>query len=598
MTRIEWVVGTDRGCDVRLTEPSLNGRHCRLHQQHGRWSVEPLDGNVSVEGVPRRGPTEISPDTRVELVGCDGRNSLVLPWPSPAGARGVWTIGRSPDCDVMLDVPNVSGKHGRLILGQHGSWVLEDLGSTNGLYVDAERTEPVRGLRVVPEMIVYFGVTPVSVSVLIDGLGASPLVAPTPRASAEVKGSQTESPASSISPHVPEKELGIQLQARNDRTTDPASSRSRADRPKRLHHLGVLLTSLITLPLLAVVFTQLQPDRSQPRPQESIAASIPRAPATAEPKVPQRGSVVDESIEASAASSSAPTSTLRQDPQAAQTSGTDGLLESDVEVSDAMYWVLIELPSESSSGASDEDEVSAPRFRLGTAVAVSPRRLITTGSVILAAEELQEQLGGVLRVMHLTSQRILSVREHGVHDQLVRRMSLADAARQKFDETSTAPESAAQEKDLRSRAEMVDISLLAVSAVDAGWLGVEKVAGSFEQIGNKVNRRPRQSLQAWHAGFDAEDPFWDQTVPPDVATIATRLGTVTSNLEGIDGPSQFALATVRSDLNLFGSPVMSNGTLVGIISYSSATDERVADATVSVEAVAPSVLAELISGSN
>jgi hypothetical protein len=54
----------------------------------------------------------------------------------PAGA----TIGRSRQCDVMLDDPNISRTHAE-IRPRGGSWVLTDLGSTNGSRLNGRRLE-------------------------------------------------------------------------------------------------------------------------------------------------------------------------------------------------------------------------------------------------------------------------------------------------------------------------------------------------------------------------------------------------------------------------------------------------------------------------
>ena len=47
-------------------------------------------------------------------------------------ARRASTLGRSRQCDVVLDDPNVSRQHAE-IRPRGGSWVLTDLGSTNGI---------------------------------------------------------------------------------------------------------------------------------------------------------------------------------------------------------------------------------------------------------------------------------------------------------------------------------------------------------------------------------------------------------------------------------------------------------------------------------
>lgn len=51
-------------------------------------------------------------------------------------------FGRDPGCDVTLDHPTVSARHARLVLTRSGI-VLEDLGSTNGTYVDDARIDRV-----------------------------------------------------------------------------------------------------------------------------------------------------------------------------------------------------------------------------------------------------------------------------------------------------------------------------------------------------------------------------------------------------------------------------------------------------------------------
>lgn len=47
-------------------------------------------------------------------------------------------VGRLPSCDVTLDDPSVSRRHARLSR-RNDRWVVEDLGSTNGISVNGER---------------------------------------------------------------------------------------------------------------------------------------------------------------------------------------------------------------------------------------------------------------------------------------------------------------------------------------------------------------------------------------------------------------------------------------------------------------------------
>ena len=48
------------------------------------------------------------------------------------------TMGRSSECDIPLEDDYASGRHARLF-PQGSRWFLEDLGSTNGTYIDEQR---------------------------------------------------------------------------------------------------------------------------------------------------------------------------------------------------------------------------------------------------------------------------------------------------------------------------------------------------------------------------------------------------------------------------------------------------------------------------
>jgi len=62
---------------------------------------------------------------------------------APTGA----TIGRSRECDIVLQDSNVSRRHAELRPGPQGRWTISDLGSTNGVRVNGR---PVPGGQVQP----------------------------------------------------------------------------------------------------------------------------------------------------------------------------------------------------------------------------------------------------------------------------------------------------------------------------------------------------------------------------------------------------------------------------------------------------------------
>ena len=47
-------------------------------------------------------------------------------------------VGRAPECEIRLDDTYVSQMHARLF-GKNGKWYVEDLGSTNGTFVNDQK---------------------------------------------------------------------------------------------------------------------------------------------------------------------------------------------------------------------------------------------------------------------------------------------------------------------------------------------------------------------------------------------------------------------------------------------------------------------------
>ncbi len=55
-------------------------------------------------------------------------------------------LGRSRDCDIVVDDPNVSRRHAELDRTPDGGWAVHDLGSTNGVLVNGKRVKRVQQL--------------------------------------------------------------------------------------------------------------------------------------------------------------------------------------------------------------------------------------------------------------------------------------------------------------------------------------------------------------------------------------------------------------------------------------------------------------------
>ena len=97
--------------------------------------VQGEHGRTMIYSTSERVQSELREDraSRLQraLVVTEGRR-MVVP---PAGA----VIGRSRDCDIVLQDSNVSRRHAE-IRPSGGGWVVEDLGSTNGVRVNGRAT--------------------------------------------------------------------------------------------------------------------------------------------------------------------------------------------------------------------------------------------------------------------------------------------------------------------------------------------------------------------------------------------------------------------------------------------------------------------------
>jgi len=104
-----------------------------------RWVVRGLSVAEAAAAAERGGrrPRDAAPTLP------PGPSTLLVKGQSDAKARTVrlaasMTIGRAPECELRLDDTYTSQQHARLF-AKNNSWFVEDLGSTNGTFVNEQK---------------------------------------------------------------------------------------------------------------------------------------------------------------------------------------------------------------------------------------------------------------------------------------------------------------------------------------------------------------------------------------------------------------------------------------------------------------------------
>ena len=171
-------VGSDPDANIVLNRPGVMPQHCQLHVTPGGVTLDvPPGAMVAVNGQAvsglialRRGDTVAFDHVQARLASVDAASvagagaglppaandspgvtavrsvlpRYVLRTVSGTGfgrnhpIAGALTVGRAPECGLRLDESGISRTHARL-LPTDGGLQIEDLGSTNGTFVNGKR---------------------------------------------------------------------------------------------------------------------------------------------------------------------------------------------------------------------------------------------------------------------------------------------------------------------------------------------------------------------------------------------------------------------------------------------------------------------------
>ncbi|MFE9042833.1 FHA domain-containing protein [Streptomyces sp. NPDC012421] len=114
---------TQRGSRRQEARPQQGGRQAAPPQQRAQQPQQAAGGGRSRRGAPTK------------LVVSEG----TLTGTTVALQGQTITLGRAHDSTIVLDDDYASSRHARIYPDRDGQWIVEDLGSTNGTYLDRTR---------------------------------------------------------------------------------------------------------------------------------------------------------------------------------------------------------------------------------------------------------------------------------------------------------------------------------------------------------------------------------------------------------------------------------------------------------------------------
>jgi pSer/pThr/pTyr-binding forkhead associated (FHA) protein len=201
-----WLIGSKADCDVVVDSPMVSGRHCQLTQiPQGFFLLEDLGSTngTFVDGVRITAPTRITPGESITL-------GKTTPMPWPAGVVTVVRVGRLGENDVVIDDPRVSGHHARLLVATGARTMIEDVGSSNGTFLNSPDRRVTRPTALAETDTVYFGTMALPAARLLGECSRMSLAEAAPRAEGPTAVSPPRPPLSAAATF-PEANRGTTL---------------------------------------------------------------------------------------------------------------------------------------------------------------------------------------------------------------------------------------------------------------------------------------------------------------------------------------------------------------------------------------------------
>lgn len=535
--RSEITIGSSHTCDIVVDDDSIRAVHCRLTRLGGQWVLRPEQGRLGVQhpiDEPIRWTTsEVPFDTRTRVWLSE---TIRLPGEWFAIGKRVLSVGRASDCDVRIEHASVSGRHAELVLADFvaegsdakyaGHCLLVDCNSTNGLFLDSSCTVPVSAVVLQPGRRVFLGSHPVDTDSVLHAV-------------------------TSWSDSGTRRIFDAEVDSANPADASPMKVWSAV-------MLGVGCTLSVFLLVFFFYFS----------PQTENSGLATEGPT----RIPESVSSF-ETLAASQNSPAAPSTDRREsiqppDPEAdipvTEEPSTEAL-ETDTfvrSIDHSLYWIVVE-----------QKETKA-LFRLGSGVAISDDRIVTSASVLLAAEGLGEEGFSEPLVCRVLGGPLISAKWYGVWETFVRRTEQA-----KMLSEGHPSQAKPGEKDSSPEPDVAQYAWAAATACDVGCLYVDRPLGHSGTLDPTVSLHPGASVLLLDSGFDGGDPLLvrddaEASGMPDRSRIRVKeLGPRSDECLGVVVAQESR--KLEASTNRIGCPVLYRKKMIGLIVDQWESDEGV-----------------------
>ncbi|PQO46877.1 FHA domain-containing protein [Blastopirellula marina] len=450
-----------------------------------------------------------------------------------------WTIGAAADCDLVVEQQTVSGRHCRL-QRQAGQWYVEDLGSTNGVYVNGEKIVERRLISPSDDVTLGKNVplpwpAEAQPPAQPQPLQAQPVASAPPVAQPVFPGTKITIGRNAgndvvlSDPSVSSKHAVLtvadglitleDLQSSNGTYVGPDHLRIQQTlvQPNDVVFLGSVETTVTNLLLstdktiagISLNLPPLNPPAAAPTPaprsRKSKQSSLPVNAALG-------GAVAlivviafliwnrpsAENVPPAAAANAAPATPSPAEETVSVRSMKAAPSSKSSDPADAIYLLMI------------ADPAMKERYRIGAAVAVGPRTLLTSATCQTVAALVKDQYPQLVLQGADSQPRVNKIT---VHPTYLSKYREGDDAERKFTDLIAKVEQIGSEQDMTSQLRDAYKHYLTITDqpqhYDVAVIEVDADLPAWLPLAPATNLAPLSALSVYSFAFDQVAPFWD-----------------------------------------------------------------------------------------